>query len=193
MKFDSFVSHAGELAEQLINSSAPDDIAYLQKLQASLRTVVDIPKQRAESDTLKNGGASWTWSTVVDAMPLYGIQLNLTAGAALPTHDHRGYIGLVLVLEGQLLVKSYNLESIDENELLLSDAGEQILSPGESIGVPLKSANIHTLQDVGGGSRIFDMFTFLDGNGAGDSHEIDITEEKNADGLIMASYTGRIL
>ena len=186
MDFESFVKQATILAQGLINSPAPNDIEYLNNLDEMLKRVIDIPKTNPKNSTIKKGGDGWNWSTVVDSMPIYGIQLNMTAGSSLPAHDHRGYIGLVHVLDGQVKDTSYDQESAVSDDLVLSKISEKILNPGESTFVPLKSANIHTIQDVAGGSTLLDLLTIFSGNG--DSYEIEIKNQLGDH--YQASFTG---
>ncbi|OUS27384.1 hypothetical protein A9Q99_15420 [Gammaproteobacteria bacterium 45_16_T64] len=188
MKFKSFIAESTRLARELVNESDPNDIQYLNRLRVLLGQVEDIPKFNSENAIIKKGGKGWNWCTVADSMPLYGIQLNIASGGSLPTHDHRGYIGLGYVLDGQVKVTTYSKASVVDGELLLTKISESILSPGEFGIVPLKSANIHTIQDIAGGSTLLDLLTIF--NGDGDSYEIKINDKKNYEGLYPASFTG---
>jgi hypothetical protein len=151
-----------------------------------LRSVKGIPKVEPEKSIIKKGGEGWNWSTAIDSMPIYGIQLNMKAGSSLPAHDHRGYIGLVHVLDGQVKVVSYSQEPAANDNLQLSKVSEKILNPGDSSFVPLHSANIHTIQDVAGGSTLLDLLTIFSGDG--DSYEIKINKQLGEH--YQASFTG---
>ena len=88
MDFKAFIAQENRLAQALVSASNPDDIDYLTRLETMLREIKDIPKANPEASTIKGGGKNWNWSTVVDWMPIYGIQLNLGAGATRSSRFH---------------------------------------------------------------------------------------------------------
>ncbi len=150
-----------------------------------------IPKTDSDIAHIKKGGDGWNWSTVVDAMPIYGIQINLNAGSALPVHDHRGYIGLVYVMDGSVSIDSYCSDSSSNDDLVLTQVGSRTLISGESAFVTLESQNIHTIRDVAGGSTILDILTIFRGNG--ESYEIEIDDSPVGENVYHGVYTGREL
>lgn len=187
MDFDSFIQRAQSLAKKLIASEEPDEIKYLQEIESMLRNVSELSEISFEHAEIKKSGNGWCWSTVADAMPIYGIKLNLLAGGFLLPHDHDGYIGLVYVLSGQVKVTTYTQISKGDNPTF-KKVKESILTSGDCSYVTLESANVHEIHDLSGGSAVLDLLTIFHGNG--ESREIELIDIGDDGNLYQGSFTG---
>ena len=187
MDFNTFIKETQCLAKKLINSEEPDEIKYLQEVEAMLRTVTELTEFDLEDAEVKKRGNGWFWSTVANAMPIYGIKLNLLKGGFLSPHDHDGYIGLVYVLKGRVRIITYSQISKGAN-LTFKKIEDNILTPGDCSYVLMESENVHEIHDVSGGSEVLDLLTIFHGNG--ESKEIALKEIPNKDRLYQGTFTG---
>ena len=83
-------------------------------------------------------------------------RFSLKAGEKIPLHIHRNQFGLAYLLYGKCLVKTYEVEKIDEEQLLLTLNAQQELSTHSYcvITPKINAHQIHALED----STFLDVF-----------------------------------
>jgi len=91
----------------------------------------------------------------------------LAEGTGLLPHDHRHYNGVILVLEGQVHIRSYNLLGPERTppagrRVLIHETGNRILIAGECSTLTTTCDNIHEVRGGPKGCRLLDIFTWLD-------------------------------
>jgi hypothetical protein len=94
------------------------------------------------------------------------IEFRFAEGAGLPPHDHQRYNGVILILEGQVHIRSYNI--LDPNYspptgswFLIQETENRIFTAGEFLTLTTRRDNIHEIYGGPGGCRLLDIFTWF--------------------------------
>jgi len=102
----------------------------------------------------------WGWQPALASPDLSVGTLTVWRDSDIPLHDHPGSTGLLLVLEGKVRVRSYQLtDDLDNGNapVELELTADEVISAGEYWQFGPYQHNIHSLQSVDGDCRIFDV------------------------------------
>lgn len=186
MTFEEFLTGAQSLGKKLKRSRAPNEIEYLHALAETIPNITNIP-----SVDMENESSGWLWTLLDYKAPVGSVRMEFKKNGLLPIHDHRGYISLLYVVRGEVKVSHYSSNNISEtrNSFGLEKEKEEILKEGE-FSFATSESNIHSIEDLGAGSVLLDVSTFL--RGRGDSFEINIIPSPNEDNehTYQASWSG---
>ncbi len=90
----------------------------------------------------------------------------LAEGTGFPPHDHRHYNGVILVLEGQVHIRSYDLLGPEctppaGRRVRIRETVNRVLVAGAFSTLTTTRDNIHAVRGGPGGCRLLDVFTWL--------------------------------
>ena len=168
MVFDEFLLEAQKLGRKLKRSENPDELAYLNILAEKITQLKSIPRVKME-----NQCDDWLWTLLDYKAPVGSVRMKLKKNGKLPVHDHRGYISLLYVVSGEVRVSHYSSHNLtaQKNAFELEKVRETNIKKGE-FSFATTYSNIHSVDDLGSGSVLLDVSTFL--RGRGDSYVINI-------------------
>jgi len=134
----------------------PDLLArYLENIRHSLALVLDNPEHG-----IKNIGTGqpWGWNPTIESPDLSVGRLTIFGSQDIPLHDHPGSTGLLLVLQGQVLIRQYRmLDSQSASPLELGQTGTEELTVGQTSHFGPELNNVHTLHAVDGDCVLLDV------------------------------------
>ena len=168
MNFEEFLSETQILGKKLKSAKERDELAYLNTLAERIKNLKSIPRVKME-----NQAPEWMWTLLDYKAPVGSVRMKLKKNGKLPVHDHRGYISLLYVVSGEVKITHYSSDNITpkSKSFELKKDEETYISKGE-FSFSTTENNIHAVEDLGEGSVLLDVSTFL--KGRGESYEINI-------------------
>lgn len=187
MDFDKFHTEAQALGRRLKRSSAPDELGYLSSLAKMVDELKSIPRVKMENQEL-----GWQWTLLGYKSPVGSVRMKLRKFGKLPLHDHRGYISLLYVVSGEVKITHYSSDNISpkRKSFELREISTTCVKKGE-FSFSTTASNLHSVEDLGSGSVLLDISTFL--KGRGDSFGINIepiTTNRKSSNLYTGSWSG---
>lgn len=183
LAFEEFLARAFPEAERLVGMERPDEEGYLSRLAEWVSRTSPIP------ETAFKGNKRVKGAVVARKIPLVIYQFRIEPGGAIPYHDHRNYNGILLGVEGELRVRSFEIASRDgENRLppagatfLIRQTRDARLGPGGISTLTRTRDNIHDVRGGEKGARFLDIFTYF--NDQARSRDLAV-EEKPRDPVL---------
>lgn len=175
LDFDAFVDEMFGLSEQAVGASAPNQDAYLYAVASLMTRVTGVPQVEAapfgDLQGLRVGRHA-------RRMPISVLELRLEPNAVIPLHNHNGYAGNLVGLDGELRISSYEpvgaLASPTPTEpFLLRETSRVLMTPGRVATLATDRDNFHTLVAGPNGARALDVFTFFEEPGRSGYFEVD--------------------
>lgn len=186
MDFDKFLTEAQALGRRLKRASAPDELGYLNSLAEMVEELKSIPRVRMENEE-----SEWQWTLLGYKSPVGSVRMKLKKFGKLPLHDHRGYISLLHVVSGEVKITHYSSDNISpkRKSFELKEISMTCVKKGE-FSFSTTESNLHSVEDLGSGSVLLDVSTFL--KGRGDSYGINIEPIANRkrSNLYTGSWSG---
>ncbi|RMG54194.1 MAG: hypothetical protein D6717_10005 [Gammaproteobacteria bacterium] len=148
------LSTGDEAAQQRIGEAIADLRRYLART-AVFRTLL---KRLREAPPPAEG---WSWHTLLDSEQITAGLLHMAGNATMPYHDHPGALDALLVIDGEVEVRSYSPTS---NVLALSQRAahlrpvdyRRLMEDQASIAFPAHG-NIHGLRCFGDRAILLDV------------------------------------
>jgi len=164
LAWDNLIKLALPMAEELVKQPKPNEEAYLLQLSSLIARLDKAPE------------GNFPPKRVVAAvdhyrkMPLVVVQFKLEAGAALPFHDHRDYIGILSSVAGEARVRSFEIQGDNPippagSSFDIRETGSRILTPGRMSHLSRTRDNVHDIRAGKDGARLLDFFTFYSKEG----------------------------
>ncbi|MBI3723161.1 hypothetical protein HY251_04280 [bacterium] len=163
LTWDALLKLAIPLAEKLVARKKPNEEAFLLKLSSYMARLSEVPEA-------KFGRGPVASASVHDKHQLVVVQFKLDAGAALPFHDHRDYVGILAAVSGEARVRSFDIQGEDPRPpkgktFLIAETGDRLLAPGHYSHLSRRSDNVHDIRAGADGARLLDVFTFFKEDG----------------------------
>jgi single-stranded DNA-binding protein len=101
--------------------------------------------------------------------------------AVIPIHDHQRYAGAVLLVEGEVRARNFDVVegSRESSAVRVQETSDVLLLPGRFSTLATGRHNLHELRAGPQGARAIDVFTFFEG--AQGSRYLDLDEDAPLD------------
>jgi hypothetical protein len=164
LAWDNLIKLALPLAEELVKHPKPNEEAYLLHLSALIARLNKAPEGKFQPKRDVSAVDHYR------KMPLVVVQFKLEAGAALPFHDHRDYIGILSSVSGEAQVRSFEIQGNNpippaDSSFEIRETGSRILTPGRMSHLSRTRDNVHDIRAGKQGARLLDFFTFYSKEG----------------------------
>lgn len=135
------------------------------------------------------------WNKLVSHQLWQVTEVRLDESLGFPHHDHRQYNGVILVLEGQVHIRSYDLLGPERTpppgcRVRLRETANCIFTAGEFSTLTTTRDNVHDLRGGPGGCRLLDVFTWLGPNPQSVDLEVDEHPIEPGTNVYRASFLG---
>jgi hypothetical protein len=172
LPWEILVARTLPLAKRLIAEGGSGEEAYLSQLSALMRARTTTP--RALIDPSNSVGNA----LILRQYPIVILQFRLVPGAAIPYHNHRGYIGLLAVTDGSLRMRSFEVVGQEpmpahSGAFLIRETHDVLLSSGQQSTLSRARDNIHGLRAGPKGARFIDFFTYFKEDAHSEFLEVD--------------------
>lgn len=163
LSWSDLIKQAILLAKRVTSCNSSDEEAYLVDLEKLVIGSADPPtayfnlaKSVAKYESEKR-------------FPLVVSQFRMAPNAVIPFHDHRDYNGLLMVTNGTLRVRSYEIVDANQQPLegglfRIRETSDVVLSKRDSSTLTRTRDNIHQLEAGHEGARFVDFFTLFERN-----------------------------
>ena len=112
-----------------------------------------------QQQTVTHNDAGWHFQEFIRNKELSIGLLDFSKGDSLPVHDHPGSTGLLLVLDGELIIENFSIECDDPKSRIVNvkRSNELSLKPGEFSVFTPNQGNIHTLVSTSKSCWVLDI------------------------------------
>lgn len=183
----AFLERAGDLAREFFAGEDGNEEAYLHRLVALLAELPSVPTDAWAGEELRGSwGMKRAGSRKLGAgegryPSLSVFQMKFKPDAVIPIHDHFQYAGAVVVLEGEVRARNFDLVqgSRESDAVQVQETCDALLLPGRFSTLATGRHNFHELRAGPQGARAIDVFTFFEG--AKGSRYLELDEKAPAD------------
>lgn len=163
LDFDAFLRRLTERAARAVRDEPENEDAYLFEIASWLTRVEHVP---ALEYTPFPGLEGVLTARHKRELPVSVLDLRLEPGAVIPCHNHNGYAGNLLGLEGEVTIESFDPVSgkatpVSGETMRVRRTGTQLLQPGRVATLSTTRDNLHRLVAGPKGARALDIFTFF--------------------------------
>ncbi len=175
LSFAEFVTQALPLARQVVETGKNEE-SYLYSVASLLaRTQDPGDGVRSRMRSLRN-----ELGQEGQRFPLAVVQFRLAEGRGFTHHDHRDYNGVILVMEGEVHVRNYDIVHKDAvppkgETFQIRKTCDDFVGPGRFSTLGRRRDNVHDLVAGKGGARVLDVFTYFKKGAT--SYSMDVEQE----------------
>jgi hypothetical protein len=144
----------------VVENTSSDEESYLVSLTRLIERGEDVPQAHFNlAQPVGTHQSLWQF-------PLLVLQFRLAPDAAIPFHDHRDYISALMVTEGTLCVRSFEILGPNPRPqpgqtFQIRQTNASILRKGAHSTLSRTRDNIHDLRAGPEGARFVDFFTLF--------------------------------
>jgi len=193
LAFDAFLATLVPLARQAIAASPQNEEAYLHTLASLMTRLGDVPDveftpfplfEHVQTGRL-HGGLGF---------PVSVTQVRVDAGAEVPPHNHPGYTGSLLGLEGELFLRNFDIVDGDRSQtpgraFTVRQSSSTRLDAGRTNSLGSVRENLHAVRSGDTPARVLDIFTFFGQPGRSGFFELAEQPRDPARGLYEAAWS----
>jgi len=172
LAFPDFLDEVFRLAEEAVGAKQQHEDSYLWSVASLMTRVGGVPDVEAKAFGDLEGLAVGRHER---RMPISVLELRLEPHAAIPLHNHNGYAGNLVGLEGEVRIASYDPVESDasfEEPFLLRQTGDVLMTAGRVATLSTTRDNFHALVAGPEGARALDVFTFFANPGPSGYYEV---------------------
>ena len=168
MSLEQFLSNTRPAARAMVQSTAPDEEAFIELAMQQLSRLEDVGVSRFHP-----GGEGWTMDMSAYVPPIMLYQIRMEPKSVISLHDHRYHNGVLSVREGAVRVRNFDIYEPDDEKkwdvtagkvpamgdsFLIQEKKDVILKVGEQAGLTRSRENIHQVEAGPDGCLLYDLF-----------------------------------
>jgi len=173
--WDDFTARTTAIAKELYGTGDYDEETYIQRIAAEAASAADVPPT-AKAGRFAKLDPPVEFGVCYRGAPIFIVQWKLSPNAWLPPHNHPHYNVLTVGLEGEAMMRHYEVDgdapAFDAtSRFAVRRTREQLIAPRRMSALTSSRDNIHTFRAGPKGARGIDIgslhgkdagFSFLD-------------------------------
>lgn len=158
-------SFAASLMPSALRTIVSNDSKAEEEYLSEVLELAEHLDEAIEVDAAQPFRSGVTQKRCLDRFPLMITEFRLDPGATIPLHDHRDYNGVLLVVDGQIRIRSFDIVGPDTRPAAgttfkIRETRNELLGPGQGSSLSRTRDNIHDIRATEHGATLIDFFTF---------------------------------
>ena len=175
LTLEEFLDEVHPLAKRLLTGDQPED-AYLYEVASRAVRLLRLPEVELHPFPAFE---HVTFARRGEKRPLSLMQFFVEPDTAIPLHDHRGYNGVMLGLDGEFRVRSFDPADGKElpatGEVRLRQTADSLVTAGRVSTLARTRDNLHLVTAGRKGGMALDVFTMIER--AGPARMLDLQDK----------------
>ena len=189
LTLEEFLDEVHPLASRLLTADQPED-PYLYEVAARALRLLPLPPVALKPFPVFE---HVTFAPRGQRKPITLTQFEVAPGAVIPLHDHAGYNGVMLGLQGEFRVRSFDPAEGPalpaDGPVRVRQTADVVVTPGRVSTLARRRDNLHHVTAGKDGGMALDVFTILERPGPG--RLFDLAEQPETAGGRIYTATPR--